>query len=218
MIPAENLAGAADTGPATAVAEKGLEGLDRFARLDQRTIGTALFILSEAVFFSLLILAYVFYRAAPAVANGPNAKTVLDIGLTSIFTACLLASSATIWMADRSLARGKDGQVRLWLLATIVLGGVFLTGQVMEYARLLTNNVTVAQNVFGTSFFTLTGFHGLHVFAGLIALLILFILAMAGQFKGKRHNSAIASVSLYWHFVDVVWVVVFSVIYIWALF
>jgi cytochrome c oxidase subunit I+III len=206
--------------PATAVAEAGMEGLDRFARLDQPVLGVLLFILSEVVFFAFLIIAYVYFRDSPAVANGPNAKSVLldSMGQTVIFTICLFASSGTIWMADRSIARGNEGGFRLWLAATILLGGTFLVGQALEYYHLLTDNITISRNLFGTTFFTLTGFHGLHVLVGLIALLIILGLALAGQFKGQRHNGAVQAVSFYWHFVDVVWVFVFSIVYLWALF
>ncbi len=216
MIAAEN---AQNPGPdhvlTTAPAEAGLATMDRFAHLDQRVLGTVLFIASETVFFAILILTYIFYRSAPAVANGPNASTAVELMPTAIFTICLFASSGTIWLADRSLARGYDTGVRLWLFATFALGAIFLGGQGMEYAHLLSNNITIDRNLFGTTFFTLTGFHGFHVLGGLIALLILFSLAVSGQFKGKTHNAAISSVSLYWHFVDGVWVFVFSIVYIW---
>ncbi|HEX6607526.1 MAG TPA: cytochrome c oxidase subunit 3 [Chloroflexia bacterium] len=192
--------------------------LDRFERLEPNQLAVALFIVSEVVFFAMLIIAYIFYRDSPAVAGGPTAKRSLDIALTTLFSICLFASSGTIWFADRSLARGNEKGVRLWLGATIVLGAIFIGGQGYEYSKLLSEDITLNTNLFGTTFYTLTGFHGLHVTAGLIALIILFVLALTGQFRNVTHNSAMAAISLYWHFVDVVWVVVFSVVYIWALF
>jgi heme/copper-type cytochrome/quinol oxidase subunit 3 len=192
--------------------------LDRFERLEPNQLAVALFILSEVVFFGMLVIAYIFYRDSPAVAGGPTAKTALDIPLTTLFSICLFSSSGTIWMADRSLARGNEKGVRLWLGATIILGAIFIGGQASEYLKLLNEDITLNTNLFGTTFYTLTGFHGLHVTAGLIALIILFVLALRGQFKNVNHNAALGAVSLYWHFVDVVWVVVFSVVYIWALF
>jgi heme/copper-type cytochrome/quinol oxidase subunit 3 len=192
--------------------------LDRFERLEPNQLAVAIFILSEVVFFAMLIIAYIFYRDSPAVAGGPTAKTALDIPLTTLFSICLFASSGTIWFADRSLARGNENGVRLWLGASIVLGAVFIGGQGYEYFKLLSEDITLNTNLFGTTFYTLTGFHGLHVTAGLVALIILFVLALMGQFRNVTHNSAMAAISLYWHFVDVVWVVVFSVVYIWALF
>jgi heme/copper-type cytochrome/quinol oxidase subunit 3 len=104
--------------------------------------------------------------------------------------------------------------VRLWLLVTVVLGAVFLIGQGWEYLRLIGENVTISRNLFGSTFFTLTGFHGLHVFSGLVALAILCGLAAAGWFAGP-HSIALETVGWYWHFVDVVWIVIFSIIYLW---
>ncbi len=101
----------------------------------------------------------------------------------------------------------------LWLIATIVLGLIFLVGQGLEYWRLLTNNVTVSRNMFGTTFFTLTGFHGFHVLVGLVMLAAFTGIAMTGRFKGPR-SGALSALSLYWHFVDAVWVVIFSIVYI----
>jgi heme/copper-type cytochrome/quinol oxidase subunit 3 len=190
---------------------------DRWERMDPHKMAMLAFIASETVFFTMLILTYIFYRETPANAGGPTAANALDIPLTGLFTVALLARSGTIWMADRSLTAGKEGAMRLWLLATIVLGAVFLGGQANEYARLLTKDVTVTRDLFGTTFYTLTGFHAFHVFGGLVALLILFLVAMTGQFKGSRHSSALETISLYWHFVDVVWIFVFSVVYLWAL-
>ena len=105
--------------------------------------------------------------------------------------------------------------MRLSLFATVLLGAIFLYGQGREYQRLISQNVTISRNLFGSTFFTLTGFHGLHVFMGLVAITILFGLALAGTFK-KPHSVAIEAISLYWHFVDVVWIVIFATVYLWA--
>ena len=99
-----------------------------------------------------------------------------------------------------------------WLLATVGLGAVFLCGQGREYAQLLREHVTISRNLFGTTFFTLTGFHGLHVLIGLVALAILLGLALAGGFKDPR-APGVGAVGLYWHFVDAVWIVIFAVVY-----
>jgi heme/copper-type cytochrome/quinol oxidase subunit 3 len=103
--------------------------------------------------------------------------------------------------------------MRGWLAATILLGGVFLIGQGLEYWGLFTGGVRVGSNLFSTAFFTLTGFHGLHVCVGLIALLVVLGLTQAGN-TGRRPSPALKAVGLYWHFVDLVWVVVFSVVYL----
>ena len=106
--------------------------------------------------------------------------------------------------------------MRLWLLATIALGIVFILGQALEWRELLARGVTLGRDQFGTTFFTLTGFHGLHVIVGLLALATVAALGFAGDLDGGD-EAALGTVALYWHFVDAVWVVVFSVIYLWAL-
>ena len=102
------------------------------------------------------------------------------------------------------------------MLATVVLGAAFLVGQGKEYSDLFAKQITVSRDVFSGAFFTLTGFHGFHVFLGLLALLTLFGLAQAGDFRGGKGAVAFETVSWYWHFVDAVWVVIFSVVYIWT--
>ncbi|HEY7908353.1 MAG TPA: cytochrome c oxidase subunit I [Thermomicrobiales bacterium] len=187
-------------------------------RIDKNIQGTALFLASEAVFFVLLILAFIYYHKNlfnQSSGSPPNAGRVLDPAKTGIYTVCLLASSVTIWWAGHSLKRGNQLMVRLSLFATVVLGAVFLFGQGQEYARLISENITVSRNLFGSTFFTLTGFHGFHVFMGLVAITILLGLAIGGWFKGP-HSVALEAVSLYWHFVDVVWIVIFTTIYLWA--
>jgi heme/copper-type cytochrome/quinol oxidase subunit 3 len=179
--------------------------------MQKTKLGMLLFLVSEAFFFGMLILAYVYYSGAPA--DGPSAATSLDVSTAAIFTAFLLGSSGTLWLAERSMARKRPAGMRLWLLITVVLGAIFLIGQGWEYLRLFEDNVTISRNLFGATFFTLTGFHGLHVFSGLVALAILFGLAMAGWFKGP-HAVAIEAVGWYWHFVDVVWIVIFTIIYL----
>lgn len=184
---------------------------NRLERIENNTLGMALFLVNEAVFFALLIIAYITYRNS--VTNGPNAANSLDPLFTFIFTIALLASSFTVWRADKSLERRDHRGLVIWLLATIALGLIFLIGQGTEYWRLLTDNVTVSRNLFGTTFFTLTGFHGFHVFVGLVMLSILAGIALTGRLKGPR-SGALSAISLYWHFVDVVWIFIFSIIYI----
>jgi heme/copper-type cytochrome/quinol oxidase subunit 3 len=182
---------------------------------EKNRLGMLLFVASEASFFSILISAYIYYQG-PLV-PGPNASNSLHLPLTAIYTVCLLSSSLTMVMAGRSVERDDQRGTVVWLLATILLGGIFLFGQVREYIGLLTENIAPSTNLFGTTFFTLTGFHGLHVFGGLVALAILTVLALAGDFKGAR-ATPVEVVSIYWHFVDIVWVFIFSVVYLWPLF
>ncbi len=180
--------------------------------LDKGTIAVFAFIASEAFFFLILIITYVFFNMA-ASSTGPSAASALDVGKTGAFTACLLASSGTLWLSERSLERGDSRTSSRWLLLTIALGAVFLVGQGSEYAGLYRGGITLATNLFATTFFTLTGFHGIHVALGLGALAIVLALLLAGDVRRER-STLLRTVGLYWHFVDVVWVVVFSIVYL----
>ena len=130
-----------------------------------------LFILSETVFFLLLIIAYIQYHRVRG--NGPTAADNLDLWRTAVFSLCLFASSAPVWRAGAAFRRGARGRSAAWLGATVLLGLVFLIGQGIEYAGLLHRDVTISRDLFGTTFFTLTGFHGLHVGIGLLVLSVL---------------------------------------------
>ncbi len=172
-----------------------------------------LFVASEAVFFILLIIAYVTYHATSP--SGADAARYLDVPRTALFTACLIGSSFTMWLAGLNFRAGRRRPALAWLLATIALGAIFLTGQGSEYLALLGKNVTISRDLFGTTFFTLTGFHGLHVLVGLIMLGTFFGLELKRGVTGP--SSALESVSIYWHFVDVVWMIIFPVVYLWVL-
>lgn len=189
-------------------------GID-LERADPNKVGMLLFLGGEVVFFGCLIVAFAYYRGQWVSTGGPTAA-VLDIPLTAIFTVLLLSSSLTIWLSERGLRAGNLGQARLWLFATVALGLAFLVGQGYEWTSLFDEGITIRSGLFGTTFFTLTGFHGFHVLMGLVALIILASFLAAGRIRGP-HSSALETVSLYWHFVDIVWIVVFSVIYLWQL-
>jgi heme/copper-type cytochrome/quinol oxidase subunit 1 len=179
--------------------------------LEKNRVGMVGFLISESCFFLMLILAWLFYNSR--VMTGPSPASTLDAQKTGLFTLCLLASSLTIWLAEKQLRAGRHSWFRGLLGLTILLGAIFIFGQGQEYFRIYHQGIVVSSNLFTTTFFTLTGFHGLHVCAGLILLLILLGLSLAGDFKQGRLE-AVKSISLYWHFVDAVWVVVFSVIYL----
>ena len=172
-----------------------------------------LFVGSETFFFLALIISYVYY-SHPGGTLSSTAK-YLDIKKTLIFTLFLFSSSATIWVAGLNLKKGRKKQLIAWLIVTIILGIIFLYGQGSEYERLITSNVTISQNVFGSAFFTLTGFHGIHVIIGLIVLSVITILVASEKFESIE-ATAFESALIYWHFVDAVWIVVFSVVYIGA--
>jgi heme/copper-type cytochrome/quinol oxidase subunit 3 len=181
--------------------------------IERNKLGIIFFIGSETVFFALLILAYLYFSSAANANSGPTAASTLDPLVTGLFSLFLFSSSFTMWRAGKNLEHKNHSRLRFWLLATIGLGGVFLLGQGLEWSHLIGQGATISRNLFGTTFFTLTGFHGFHVLVGLIALAILLGLAWAGDFKEAK-SPAVDSISLYWHFVDVVWVVIFSVVYI----
>lgn len=167
-------------------------------------LGMALFIASESVFFMTIVIAFIALRPGGLA----TAKHELELTRTLIFSLFLFASSGTMTIAERR--RERDGWI--WLIVTAMLGAVFLVGQGLEYIRLLGTGISPAAGMFGTTFFTLTGLHGLHVLVGLIAITGLTIAARAR--RGRVTAVGFEAVAWYWHFVDGVWVVVFSVVYI----
>lgn len=183
-----------------------------FGICDENRFAMVLFLISEGAFFVFLIVAYVYFHGSDK--TGPNAMNSLHPFTTGVFTLALLGSSFTMWRAEKSYESGRMGHFRSWLGATIALGAIFMFGQGREYAQLYRANVTVSRNLFGSSFFTLTGFHGLHVILGIIALSVLLGLALKDSPHPKA--SAVRTLALYWHFVDWVWVVIFAVVYLWA--
>lgn len=166
---------------------------------------------TEAMFFICLILSFVYM----AYNSGfePHEVQALDIEKTGMFTIILIASSFTFLMADHQFKKGNINSLKIWLVITILFGAIFLYGQGMEYWRLINEHITLSSSVFGTSFYALTGFHGFHVFAGLIILSIMLILAFLGDFN-KPSSNLISVAGIYWHFVDIVWIVVFTVVYV----
>ena len=181
--------------------------------MNKTRLAMLLFVASEAVFFILLIVAYVIYHATSP--SGADAARYLDVPRTALFTACLIGSSFTMWLAGIHFRTGRRRSALAWLLATMALGAVFLAGQGSEYVSLIEKDVTISRDLFGTTFFTLTGFHGLHVFIGLIMLGTLFGLEL--KRGGTGPSEAVEGVSIYWHFVDVVWMIIFPVVYLWTL-
>ena len=166
--------------------------------------GMALFIASESIFFLSIVAAFIALRGSGLA----TAKTELDIGRTFVFSLFLFASSATMTIAERR--RSRDGW--RWLVVTAFLGAVFIAGQGLEYLRLLGTGISPRAGMFGTTFFTLTGLHGLHVLVGLVAIVGLVVAARAP--RAAVRDTAWEAVAWYWHFVDGVWVVVFSVVYL----
>jgi cytochrome c oxidase subunit 3/cytochrome o ubiquinol oxidase subunit 3 len=170
------------------------------------------FLVSEVAMFGTLIVTYVFYLGKDVV--GPTPAEALSLRLVVWTTACLLASSGTVHVAERALGRGNQGGFLLWWLATIVLGAVFLVGTAFEWHELIYEyQLTISRNLFGTTYYTLVGLHALHVTGGVTIMLIVFGLALGRQVT-TANRAGVELVGWYWHFVDGVWVVVFTVVYL----
>ena len=174
-------------------------------------LGMLLFIASEVMFFGGLFATYFNARATAAGEWGPPPGVhELDIVLAGVLTVVLVTSSFTMQFGVWAIRRGNIGQLRLWTAVTLILGVAFLLGQLYDYSTL---GFSLGDGPFGTTFYTLTGFHGAHVFGGTVGLTILLARAMRGQFSARNHV-AVEAISMYWHFVDVVWIAVFSTIYL----
>ncbi len=172
-------------------------------------LGMVLFIASEVMFFGGLFAAY-FNIRAQATEWPPSGLEHLHASTPGFFTVLLLLSSVTMQMGVFAIRRGNVRALTRWTAITIVLGLVFLCGQVYDYSTL---DFTIRDGVYGSTFYTLTGFHGAHVFGGVVYLSIVLIRSMTGQFTA-RHHAAVEGASMYWHFVDVVWVALFLTLYV----
>jgi len=179
--------------------------------LDNRKLGMWAFLGSECLFFGALITAYLLYRNSST--QGPYQSDVYDIPFTSVSSFVLLMSSLTMVLALAAIQRGDHQKLHVWILATAFLGMTFLGGQVFEFTVFVREGLTVTRNVFGSSFFVLTGFHGLHVTIGVLMLLQLFGMSTAGRLP-QEQSLRVELVGLYWHFVDIVWVIIFTVVYL----
>jgi cytochrome c oxidase subunit III len=174
-------------------------------------VGMLLFIASEVMFFGGLFATYFNARASvPAGEWHPPPGGHLDLALAAVLTAVLVSSSFTMQFGVWAIRRGDTGKLKMWTAITLGLGILFLAGQLYDYSQL---GFGIADGVFGTVFYTLTGFHGAHVFGGAVGLTIVLARAIRGQFSARNHV-AVEAVSMYWHFVDVVWIGVFTTIYL----
>jgi cytochrome c oxidase subunit 3/cytochrome o ubiquinol oxidase subunit 3 len=173
--------------------------------------GMISFLVSEVAFFGTLIVAYIIFMGTDRVGPTP---AVLELSLVLVTTVCLLSSSVTIHLAEKTLHRGAQGGFIGWWLLTIVLGVLFLAGTGFEWKQLITDhNLTISRNMFGTTFYTLVGFHGLHVTGGVIAMSVVLGLALRRQVT-SANQTGVQLVAWYWHFVDGVWIAVFTVVYL----
>ena len=170
----------------------------------------AALIIAESAIFTIFVVAYLFYIGKSL--TGPTPREVLDPPI--FYSICLLSSSITVHIAGRVLERGKQGAfLSLWFL-TFILGGLFLFGTGQEWHRLIyEKGLTISTNLFGTTYYSLVGLHAFHLTAGLAMLLTVLIFGLAGRVN-QNQSGRVEVLSLYWHFVDGVWVIVFTVVYI----
>ena len=169
------------------------------------------FLGSECLLFGALISTYLLYKGRSQ--SGPKPADVFDIPYTSVSSFVLLMSSVTMVLALSAIQRGDGRRLRIWLTTTALLGASFIAGQVYEFTAFVREGLNLSTNVFGSSFFVLTGFHGVHVTLGIVMLLSLVTLSMWGRLNQDRAET-VEIAGLYWHFVDVVWIVIFTVIYL----
>jgi cytochrome c oxidase subunit 3/cytochrome o ubiquinol oxidase subunit 3 len=169
------------------------------------------FLASECMLFGALITTYVLYRGASEV--GPYPADVYDIPYTSVSSFVLLASSLTMVLSLASAQKRDVARMRLWLLATAMLGLTFVGGQVYEFTTFYDEGLAISTNLFGTTFYVLTGFHGVHVTVGILMLLSLVGFSAVDRLPDDA-AFPVEMVGLYWHFVDIVWIVIFTVVYL----
>ncbi len=188
--------------------------------LDHRKLLMWAFLSSDCVFFASLIATYVINRGrAEELARsgygtgGPYPNEILDIPYTSVSSFVLLMSSLTMVLALAAIQRGDLRGCRIWLLTTALLGMTFLGGQVFEFTEFYRHGLSLSTNLFGTTFFVLTGFHGTHVAVGVLILLSLYFMVSRGRI-GQAQSLNVELAGLYWHFVDVVWIVIFTLVYL----
>ena len=174
------------------------------------TVAMLALIIGESALFTIFVVAYIFYLGKSL--SGPTPRQVLEIPIFN--TACLLSSSLTIWLAERRLERKRVSAFGMWLAITIALGVVFLIGTALEWRKLIYQDaLTISTNLFGTTFYSLVGLHATHVVLGLLMLSALLVFTIAGKVT-EGQTARIGVLAVYWHFVDAVWLVVFTVVYI----
>jgi heme/copper-type cytochrome/quinol oxidase subunit 3 len=193
--------------PATAVTGH----LETSTGLDNKKLLMWLFLGSECLFFGSLIAAYLLYRDKSVA--GPYPADLFDIPFTSVSAFHLLMSSVTMVLALAAIQRGNVRAMQIWLLATAFLGLLFVSGQAYEFTEFYHHGLRLDTNLFGTTFFVLTGFHGAHVTIGILILMSLFAVSLQGRIQ-QKDSLNIELAGLYWHFVDIVWIVIFTLVYL----
>ena len=178
----------------------------------RRKVGVIGIILTESALFTIFVTAYLFYIGKSI--TGPYPKDVLELELPILGTIFLLSSSLTVVLAEHAFRRGNIRGFQLWWLITLLLGLAFLSTTTLEWRRLIfKDHLTISANLFGTTFYSLVGLHASHVIVGLILLVLVLILSLRG-YVTRVHAERVEVLSWYWHFVDGIWVIVFTVVYI----
>lgn len=182
--------------------------------IGNRKLGMWVFLSSEFMFFGALISTYLLYSNRGGFA-GTYPAEIYDIPFTSVSSFVLLMSSLTMVLAHNALSTGDQNGTRTWLFATAALGAVFLGGQVFEFTEFITQEgMTLSTNPAASAFYLLTGFHGTHVAIGVIMLLSLWGISRRTGGLSEKHGMSLELVGLYWHFVDIIWIVIFTVVYL----
>jgi len=175
-----------------------------------RKVAIVCLVLTETTLFSIFVAGYLFYIGKSL--TGPTPREVLDLPVLA--TICLLSSSVTIMLAERAFNRDRVGLFKFFWFATIVLGFLFLTMTAVEWRRLIYHDgLTISTNLFGTTFYSLVGLHATHVVVGMCLMLLVFVFSLFG-YVTIMHRERLQMISWYWHFVDAVWIVVFTVVYV----
>lgn len=177
---------------------------------ERGVVGMLCLIAAESAIFTIFVIAYLFYIGKSL--TGPQPQDVLRAPV--FFTVCLLSSSITIHLAVRKFQAGRPRAFGVFWLLTLILGATFLGGTAMEWRHLIYDEgLTISTNLFGTTYYSLVGLHAFHVTVGLIALGSVAVFGALGWIR-REHSSRLEVLSMYWHFVDAVWVVVFLVVYV----
>jgi heme/copper-type cytochrome/quinol oxidase subunit 3 len=179
--------------------------------LSNEKLAMWIFLGSDCLLFGALISTYLLLRHRGV--SGPTPEGIFDIPFTSVSSFVLLMSSLTMALAVASIVRGDVRRNRAWLATTAMLGAVFIGGQVYEFTTFYREGLGYTTNIFGSAFYTLTGFHGVHVSVGILMLLSLLVMSLRGNLPPERAE-AVEIVGLYWHFVDIVWILIFTIVYL----
>jgi heme/copper-type cytochrome/quinol oxidase subunit 3 len=168
------------------------------------------FLGSECMFFGAMISSFLLYRTSTGTGPGPE---IFSVPFTSASSFILLMSSLTMVLAHNAFEANDSRQTRIWMSATALLGATFLAGQIFEFTEFVHEGLTLSVSPFGSSFYMLTGFHGAHVAVGVLMLTVMVLLSLQGRLQ-RDSGLNVELVALYWHFVDIVWIVIFTVVYL----